>query len=273
MKVVRIRMFTAVFLADMTPRKPRIGCVDSSHRPDFGDGRDDRPRRRPDHETERDRGEKVLDEPLKRLRPLDPPHPEPEVVVGGEEQVPDQDRLDDEEPRERAAHHREAERLRVRVDLLREPVAGEGKREEGDDRDEVADVSHPVVVRALLVGVRLQELEGRVRGGDRSAEGDVRDHAMDVDRHPGEVVDRVPDGDDRSTVRDPVRRHHEREPGIGDQHDARAHDIEADPQAKMHERVELPPAVVVGVEEEGLGEEEQHVREETSGRTRSSGSS
>ena len=27
MKVVRIRMFTAVFFADMTPRKPRIGCV------------------------------------------------------------------------------------------------------------------------------------------------------------------------------------------------------------------------------------------------------
>ena len=28
MKVVRIRMFTAVFFADMTPRKPRIGCAD-----------------------------------------------------------------------------------------------------------------------------------------------------------------------------------------------------------------------------------------------------
>ena len=28
MNVVRIRMLTAVFLADMTPRKPRIGCED-----------------------------------------------------------------------------------------------------------------------------------------------------------------------------------------------------------------------------------------------------
>ncbi len=27
MNVVRIRMFTAVFFADMTPRKPRIGCA------------------------------------------------------------------------------------------------------------------------------------------------------------------------------------------------------------------------------------------------------
>ena len=163
--------------------------------------------------------EKVLDELLKRLRPLDPPHPEPEVVVGGEEEVPDQDGLDDEEPREGPAHHREPERLRERVDLLREPVAGERQREEGADRDEVADVSHPVVVRALLVGFRLEELEGRVGGGDRSAEGDVRDEPMDVDRHPGVVVDRVPDGEDRPLVRDPARRHHEREPGIGDHHD------------------------------------------------------
>ena len=28
MKVVRIRMFTAVFFADMTPRKPSTGCAD-----------------------------------------------------------------------------------------------------------------------------------------------------------------------------------------------------------------------------------------------------
>ena len=60
----------------------------------------------------------------------------------------------------------------------------------------------------------------------------------------------------------PLRRHHEREPGIGDQHDARADEVEAEPQAKMHQGMELPPAVVVGVEEEGLGEEEQDVREE-----------
>ena len=85
---------------------------------------------------------------------------------------------------------------------------------------------------------------------------------MDVDRHPGVVVDRVPDGDDRPRVRDPVRRHHEREPGIGDQHDARADEVEAEPQTKMHQGMELPPAVIVGVEEEGFREEEQDVREE-----------
>ena len=88
---------------------------------------------------------------------------------------------------------------------------------------------------------------------------------MDVDRHPGEVVDRVPDGDERPAVRDPARRHHEREPGIGDEHDRRADDVEAEPQAEVHQRMELPPAVVVGVEEEGLGEEEQDVRQERRG--------
>ena len=63
----------------------------------------------------------------------------------------------------------------------------------------------------------------------------------------------------------PRRRHHEREPGIGDEHDRRAHDVEAEPQAEMHQRMELPPAVVVGVEEEGLEEEEQDVREKGRG--------
>ena len=62
-------------------------------------------------------------------------------------------------------------------------------------------------------------------------------------------------------ARDPARRHHEREPGIGDEHDGRADDVEAEPQTKMHQGMELPPAVVVGVEEEGFREEEQDVRE------------
>jgi hypothetical protein len=79
------------------------------------------------------------------------------------------------------------------------------------------------------------------------------------------VVDRVPDGEHRPRLRDPARRHHEREPGIGDKHDRRAHDIEAEPQAEMHQGMKLPPAVVVGVEEEGLEEEQQDVREKGRG--------
>ena len=48
---------------------------------------------------------------------------------------------------------------------------------------------------------------------------------------------------------------------VGDEHDRRADDIEAESEPKMNQRVELPPAVVVGVEEERLGEEQQHVRQ------------
>ena len=82
---------------------------------------------------------------------------------------------------------------------------------------------------------------------------------MDVDRHPRVVVDGVPDGEHRPLVRDPSRRHHERQPGIGDEHDRGAHDVEAEPETKMHQGMELPPAVVIGVEEERLEEEEQDV--------------
>ena len=82
---------------------------------------------------------------------------------------------------------------------------------------------------------------------------------MDVDRHPREVVDRVHHGYQRPGVGDPLRRHHEGQPGIGDEHDRRADDVETESEPEMHQRVELPPAVVVGVEEERLGEEQQHV--------------
>ena len=66
-------------------------------------------------------------------------------------------------------------------------------------------------------------------------------------------------------VRDSPRRHHERQPGIGDHHDRRAHEVEAEPQAEMYQGMEFPPAVIVGVEEEGLEEEEQDVREKRGG--------
>ena len=93
--------------------EPEDGVRGSAHRPDLRDRGDDRTRRRPDHEAEHDHRQEVLDHLLEALRAFDPPHPQPEVVIGGEEQVADEHRLDDEEPREGAAHHRQAERLRV----------------------------------------------------------------------------------------------------------------------------------------------------------------
>ena len=243
MKVVRIRMLTAVFFADITPRKPSAGC-------------DEPPIARISETVAMiERGvaqtmkqsaigdEQVLDVLLERLPALDPPHAEPEVVVGGEEEVADQHRLDDEQPREGAAHHREAERLRVGVDLVRQPVAGERQRQEGADRDEVADVAHPVVVRALLVGLRLQELEGGVGRGDRAAERDVGDDAVDVDRHPGEVVDRVPDA--RSALPCPRRPRGDImnvSQELAMSMIAGADHVEAEPESQVHQRDGTSPS-------------------------------
>ena len=78
MKVVRMRMFTAVFFADMTPRKPRTGCADppiarTSETVAMINRRSCR-----DDEAEHDRDEEILDDLLDRLPPLDSAHAEPE---------------------------------------------------------------------------------------------------------------------------------------------------------------------------------------------------
>ena len=128
MKVVRIRMLTAVFFADMTPRKPRIGCDDP---PIALISETVAMIERGVAQTMKHSAmaiSRYLIALLQRLAARDTTHAEPEVIVGGEEEIPDQHRLDDEQPRERASHHRQAERLRVGVDLLGEPVAGEGQR-------------------------------------------------------------------------------------------------------------------------------------------------
>ncbi len=210
----------------------------------------------------RDQDQQELDVALEAVGGLHAAHPEPQVVVRAQEQVPDQDRLDDEEPGEGTSHHREPERLRVGVDLGGEPVAGEGQGQERADRDEVADVAHPVVVGPLLVRRRVQELEGRVGGRHRAAEGDVRDDAVDVDRHPGVVVDGRPGADHGARLGDAGRRRHEGEPRVGDQHDRGADDVQPEPEQQVRDGGELPPAVVVGVQEERLGEEQQHVGRE-----------
>ena len=85
---------------------------------------------------------------------------------------------------------------------------------------------------------------------------------MDVDRHPRVVVDRVRQRDERAAGGHALRRHHERQPRIGDEHDARADEVEAKAQSQVHQRMELSPAVVIGVEEEGLREEQQDVGQE-----------
>ena len=193
---------------------------------------------------------------------VDPAHAHPQVVVGGQEEAADQDRLDDEQPGEGAAHHGQAHGLGEGVDLRRQPVAGERQGQQAGDGDEVRHVAHPVVVGALLGRLGVQELVGGVGAGDRAAVGQVGDHAVDVDRHPGVVVDRLPDGEHRPVLRDAVGRGHEGQPRIGDEHDAGAHQVEHHAEEEVGLLAHLPPRVVVGVEERRLGEEQQHVGQE-----------
>jgi len=49
---------------------------------------------------------------------------------------------------------------------------------------------------------------------------------------------------------------HEGQPGVGDEHDRGAGEVQAEAQEEVHSGGELPPAVVVRVEEERLEEEE-----------------
>jgi hypothetical protein len=234
----------------------------TAHRLDLLGGGDDRPRRRPHREAQRDHHQHRPDVGAVALGALDALHAQPQVPVGEQEEVADQHRLDDEQPREGAAHHRQAHGLREGVDLRRQPVAGKRQRQKAHDGDEVAHVAHPVEVGALLVGLGGQELEGGIGGGHGAAEGDVGDDAVDVDRHPGVVGYRVPGAEHGARLGDPRRRHHEGQPGVGDEHDAGADHVEHQAEEEVDLGRELAPAVVVAVEEAGLGEEQQHVGQE-----------
>ena len=247
------------------------------HRGDLGDRRDGVARRCPDGEAEGDGDQQPLDELLEVDAALHAAHPQPEVVVRAQEQVADESRLEHEQPGEGAAHHLDAQRLAEGVDLGGQVVARERQGQEGDDGDEVADVTHPVEVGPLLVRLRLQVAECRVGGGDRAAEGDVRDDPVDVDRHPGEVEEGVPEAEEGAALRDggdEVRdavaidvvalagRHHEGQPGVRDEHDRGADDVQHEAEEQVHLRPELAPAVVVAVEEQRLQEEQQDVGQE-----------
>ena len=221
--------FTAVFFADMTPKNRRKGWSGPPIRRTSRQGRDQAPRGGPDHEAEGEHDHQERDERPEPLGPGDPLHAEPEVVVRAEEEHADEDGLDDPEPRHEAPHHRDAHRLVVAVDLEPEPVAGERQDHQRREGDEVPDVPHPVVAGPLLVGLGAEEPERRVGRGDRAAEDHVGDEAVDVDRHPGEVVHRLPErpGEPAGLVH-AGRRDHERDPRVRHEQDRGAEEVGED---------------------------------------------
>ena len=222
----------------------------------------ERVRGRPYDEADGDRAEQVFDELPEPLRSLDPLHTQPEVIVRGEEEITDQDGLNDEQPREGAAHQYDAETLRIGIDLFSEPVARERKRQQRGDRDEIAHVAHPVIVDALLPGLGAEVFVRAVRRGDGPTKCDVRDHAVHVNRHPDIVLNRARQTHKLAGVGDAARRVHEREPGVRDKHDCRAGNVQQNPERDVDFRRKLAPPVVVAIEKQRLQEEEAHVRKE-----------
>ena len=236
--------------------------VGPAHRRELLRVRDHGVRRAPHDRAQHEHDQQVLGVGTVPLGTGDPAHPDPEIVVAGEEQHRDEEGLDDPQPAHKAAHHRNAHRLVVLVDLAAQPIAGEGEHDQRRHGDEVADVSHPVVVGALFLGPGREETVACVCAYDRAAEHDVADQAVNVDRHPGVIQDRVPEldaGGRRLGCDVARRRHHVREPRIGNEHHDRAPDVEQDAQTPVHDLgpAVLPPVptVVVEIQRERLEKE------------------
>ena len=166
---------------------------------------------------------------------------------------------------ERAAHHRYAHLLAVGVDLAAQVVAREGQGNEGSDRDEAADVAHPVEAFALLVSGGGQEAEGRVGTHDGSAEADVGEQAVDVERVPRVVREGFPaarDGDRDAGALDAAGGHHVAGPRVRDGQDDDAQQVDHHAQEQVPTLagpLQHVPAVPVEVREQGLAEDDRHV--------------
>ncbi len=228
---------------------------------------DHRVGRAPDDRPEHEDREQPLGVGPEPLGPRNPLHPQPQIVVAGEEQHRDEERLDHPEPAHETAHQGDAHRLVVLIDLAAEPIAGERQDDERRHRDEVPDVAHPIVVRTLLVRLGGEKSVARVRGDHGAAEHDVGDQAMHVDRHPRRVGDHVPQFDGGRVGRgcDVARgAHHEGEPRVGDEHHDRAPDVEQNPQSPVSPlgAAVFPavPAVVVQIEGEGLEQKQSGIQ-------------
>ncbi len=145
--------------------------------------------------------------------------------------------MNNEQPGKNTAHHGDAKLLIIAVDLTAQPVTGKRQGNEADNGHKVTDISHPVVACPIgrVLG-RGQEPEARVRRHHRAAKGDIGDKAVQVHRHPGEVVHRLPGGTaEHPRVQvDTHRRGHKGGPRVRDHHQDQTEVIEQDTKADVH---------------------------------------
>ena len=92
----------------------------------------------------------VFDVLVVPVRPVAAAHAAPQVIVGGQEQRADQNRLDDEQPGKDTAHEGDAHLLAVRINLGGQVIAGKRQLQQRRDGDEVGRVTHPLIVGIFL---------------------------------------------------------------------------------------------------------------------------
>ncbi len=73
-------------------------------------------------------------------------------------------------------------------------------------------------MRPLFLSFRAEKPVSPISRGNRSAEGNVSNQAVNVDGHPGVIVDSIPNAEQRSTLVDAFGRIHKGEPGVGYKH-------------------------------------------------------
>src|SRR5215831_3060436 len=96
-------------------------------------------RGQPDQETDCQNPQQPGDKAPIALRTGNTFHAEPEIVVRPQKQGANEDRLQDKEPGEDAAHHGNTQLLVIPVDLPAEPVASKGQWDQPDDGNKIAD--------------------------------------------------------------------------------------------------------------------------------------
>ena len=189
----------------------------------------------------------------------------PKIVIGSEEQHPDEHCLQDKEPGQKSSHEGNAHLLVILVDLSHEPITGEGKGKHAEHADEVSDVAHPIIMFPFLPAGRQEIADAGIGAANKPAQYDVGNESMNVNRPPRGI----PHGRPCSLNRRPVTHDNgaglERRPGVGDDHDKQGKDVQQESQKKMKGllvSLHGVPSVPVQVQRDGFQQEQQAVHDE-----------
>ncbi len=236
----------------------------SSHRFQFRRCHDHGMRRNEDHIAAREQEDQVFDVPLIFLSPSHPAHRLPQIIIGTQEEDADHRRLNDEEPGEQTAHERDSHLLAIGIDFAHQPIPGEGQRDQERHTEGHGDITHPIVVCTVFVCLRRQELVRGISRHDTAAECHVAQNTMEIKRIPQRGMNDVPDvAEIPALFINAGRRHHETDPGIRQEHEQGADDVQNDRHAQMNPLQEpflhLVPTIIVDVEGSALRDEHQRV--------------